>query len=134
MSDRRVIRTERAGGAIAAYSQGMTGAGLVYSAGCLGVDPATGELVPGGAGAQAARAIANLTAILDAAGSSLDRVLKTTVFLVDMADFAAVNEAYAAAFPEPYPARSAIAVAALPRDGLVEIECVALAGGDADAS
>ncbi len=134
MSDRRVIRTERAGGAIAAYSQGMTGAGLVYTAGCLGVDPATGELVPGGAGPQAARAIANLTAILDAAGSSLDRVLKTTVFLVDMADFAAVNEAYAAAFPEPYPARSAIAVAALPRDGRVEIEAVALAGGDADAS
>jgi 2-iminobutanoate/2-iminopropanoate deaminase len=134
MSDRRVIRTEHAGGAIAAYSQGMAGAGLVYTAGCLGVDPSTGELVPGGAGPQATRAIANLVAILDAAGSSLDRVLKTTVFLVDMADFAAVNEAYAAAFPEPYPARSAIAVNALPRDARVEIECVALGGGDADAS
>lgn len=131
---RRAIQTEKAGGAIAAYSQGMSGAGLVYTAGCLGVDPATGELVDGGAGAQAARAIANLSAILDAAGSGLDRALKTTVFLVDMADFTAVNEAYAAAFPEPYPARSAIAVAALPRGARVEIECVALAGTAADPS
>ncbi len=128
MSGRRAIRTEHAGGAIAAYSQGMAGASLVYTAGNLGVDPASGELVPGGAGPQTARAIANLSAILDAAGSSLDRVLKTTVFLVDMTDFAAMNEAYAAALPEPYPARTTVAVRALPRDGRVEIECVALAG------
>lgn len=128
MTRRHAIRTEHAGGAIAAYSQGMAGAGLVYTAGNLGVDPTTGELVIGGAGPQTARAIANLSAILDAAGSSLDRVLKTTVFLVDMADFADMNEAYAAAFPEPYPARTTVAVRALPRDGRVEIECVALAG------
>jgi 2-iminobutanoate/2-iminopropanoate deaminase len=133
MSDRRAVRTEKAGGAIAAYSQAMVGGGLVFVAGSLGVDPASGELVAGGAGAQAAQAIANLTAILDAAGSSLDRVLKTTIFLVDMEDFSAVNEAYAAAFPQPYPARSTFAVAALPRGGRVEIECVALAG-DAGAS
>jgi 2-iminobutanoate/2-iminopropanoate deaminase len=133
VSHRRAIRTEKAGSAIAAYSQGMAGSGLIYTAGCLGTDPQTGELVPGGAGAEAARAIANLTAILDAAGTSLDRVLKTTVFLVDMADFAAMNDAYAAAFPEPYPARSAVAVAALPRNARVEIEAVALAG-DADPS
>jgi 2-iminobutanoate/2-iminopropanoate deaminase len=133
MSDRRAVRTEKAGGAIAAYSQAMVGGGLVFVAGSLGVDPASGELVAGGAGAQATQAIANLTAILDAAGSSLDRVLKTTIFLVDMEDFSAVNEAYAAAFPQPYPARSTFAVAALPRGGRVEIECVALAG-DAGAS
>jgi 2-iminobutanoate/2-iminopropanoate deaminase len=133
MTDRRAIRTEKAGGAIAAYSQALVGGGLVFVAGSLGVDPATGELVDGGAGAQATQAIANLTAILDAAGSSLDRVLKTTIFLADMADFSAVNEVYAAAFPQPYPARSTVAVAALPRDGRVEIECVALAG-DAGAS
>jgi 2-iminobutanoate/2-iminopropanoate deaminase len=128
MTDRRAIRTEKAGGAIAAYSQAMVGGGLVFVAGNLGVDPATGELVDGGAGDQATQAIANITAVLDAAGSSLDRVLKTTIFLVDMGDFGAVNEAYAAAFPQPYPARSTFAVAALPRGGLVEIECVALAG------
>jgi 2-iminobutanoate/2-iminopropanoate deaminase len=133
MSDRRAVRTEKAGGAIAAYSQAMVGGGLVFVAGSLGVDPASGELVADGAGAQATQAIANLTAILDAAGSSLDRVLKTTIFLVDMEDFSAVNEAYAAAFPQPYPARSTFAVAALPRGGRVEIECVALAG-DAGAS
>jgi 2-iminobutanoate/2-iminopropanoate deaminase len=133
MTDRRAIRTDTAGGAIAAYSQAMVGGGLVFVAGSLGVDPATGELVDGGAGEQATQAVANLTAILDAAGSSLDRILKTTIFLVDMEDFSAVNEAYAAAFPQPYPARSTVAVAALPRGGRVEIECVALAG-DADGS
>jgi 2-iminobutanoate/2-iminopropanoate deaminase len=133
MSDRRAVRTDKAGGAIAAYSQAMVGGGLVFVAGNLGVDPASGELVDGGAGAQATQAVANLAAVLAAAGSSLDRVLKTTIFLVDMADFSAVNEAYARAFPEPYPARSTVAVAALPRDGRVEIECVALTG-DADAS
>jgi 2-iminobutanoate/2-iminopropanoate deaminase len=133
MTDRRAIRTNKAGGAIAAYSQAMVGGGLVFVAGSLGVDPATGELVDGGAGEQATQAVANLTAILDAAGSSLDRILKTTIFLVDMEDFSAVNEAYAAAFPQPYPARSTVAVAALPRGGRVEIECVALAG-DADGS
>jgi 2-iminobutanoate/2-iminopropanoate deaminase len=131
MSGRRAVRTEHAGGAIAAYSQAMVGGGLVFVAGCLGVDPSSGELVEGGAGAQARRAVANIEAILDAAGSSLDRVLKTTIFLVDMADFADVNEAYAAAFPEPYPARSTFAVVALPRGARVEIECVALAGEDA---
>jgi 2-iminobutanoate/2-iminopropanoate deaminase len=128
MTDRRAIRTGQAGGVIAAYSQAMVAAGLVFTAGNLGVDPATGELVDGGVGPQTSRAIANLSAILDAAESSLDRVLKTTVFLVDMADFAAMNEAYAAAFPEPYPARTTVAVRALPREGRVEIECVAVVG------
>jgi len=105
----------------------MAGSGLVFTAGSLGLDPTTGQLVSGGAAAQATRAIANLGAILDAAGSSLDRVLKTTVFLVDMADYPAVNEVYREAFPEPYPARTAVAVQALPLGARVEIECVALA-------
>jgi 2-iminobutanoate/2-iminopropanoate deaminase len=134
MSARRPIRTEKAATAIAAYSQGMVAPGLVFTAGMLGVDPSSGELVAGGAGPQTTRAIANLAAVLEAGGSGLDQVLKTTVFLVDMADFAAMNEAYAAAFPEPYPARSAFAVAALPRDGRVEIECVALAPDRTDPS
>ncbi|HEY7738865.1 MAG TPA: Rid family detoxifying hydrolase [Candidatus Limnocylindria bacterium] len=134
MSPRSPVRTEHAAAALAAYSQGMVGGGLVFTAGSLGVDPATNELVEGGAGPQATQAIANLRAVLETAGSGLDRVLKTTVFLVDMGDFAEVNEAYAAAFPEPYPARSAFAVVSLPRGGRVEIECVALAGEDADPS
>lgn len=130
-AQRAPVRTEHAPTALGAYSQGMIGPGLVFTAGQLGADPGTGELVEGGAGAQARQAIANLGAVLQAAGSGLDRVLKVTVFLVDMGDFAEVNEAYAAAFPEPYPARSAFAVAALPRGARVEIECVALAGEDA---
>ena len=127
MSERQEIHTPHAPTPIAPYSQGMAGAGLVFPAGTLGLDPLTGALVEGGAAAEARQAIANLAAILDAAGSGLDRVLKTTVFLVDMADFPAVNEVYRAAFPEPYPARTAIAVQALPLNGRVEIECVALA-------
>ena len=127
MSDRQQIHTAHAPTPIAPYSQAMAGAGLVYPAGSLGVDPTTGALVEGGAAAEARQAIANLEAILTAAGSGLDRVLKTTVFLVDMAEFAAVNEVYRAAFPEPFPARTAIAVQALPLNGRVEIECVALA-------
>lgn len=126
MSARRAVRTEDAPGAVAPYSQGMVGSGMVFTAGSLGLDPATGQLVEGGAAAQAKRAIANLSAILDAAGSSLDRVLKTTVFLVDMTDYPEVNEIYRDAFPEPYPARTAVAVQALPLGARVEIECVAL--------
>ena len=105
----------------------MVGAGIVFTAGCLGLDPTTEKLVPGGAAAEARQAIANLAAILDAAGSSLDRVVKTSVLLVDMADYPAVNEVYRVAFPEPYPARTAVAVQALPLGARVEIECVALA-------
>jgi 2-iminobutanoate/2-iminopropanoate deaminase len=104
----------------------MVGAGLVFAAGSVGLDPATGSLVEGGAAVEAKRAIANLGAILDAAGSSLDRVLKTTVFLVDMADYSAMNEIYREAFPEPYPARTTVVVHALPLGARVEIECVAL--------
>jgi 2-iminobutanoate/2-iminopropanoate deaminase len=104
----------------------MRTAELVFTAGQVGADPGTGELADGVA-AQADRALRNLTAILDAAGVSLDRVVKTTIFLTDVADFAAVNEVYATHFSAPYPARSTVAVAALPKGALVEIEAIAVA-------
>ena len=127
MTRRQPITTDRAPHAVAPYSQAMVGAGLVYTAGQIGIDPATGRLVEGGAAAEAAQVIANLAAVLAAAGSGMDAVIKTTVFLADMDDYAAVNEAYRAGFPAPYPARTAVAVRALPLGARVEIECVALA-------
>ncbi|HEY7848358.1 MAG TPA: Rid family detoxifying hydrolase [Candidatus Limnocylindria bacterium] len=123
---RTQIETSAAPPATGAYSQAIRAGGFVFAAGQLGADPATGELADGVA-AQAERALLNLTAVLDAAGVSLDRVVKTTIFLSDMANFAAVNEAYARHFPAPYPARATIAVRELPRGGLVEIEAIAIA-------
>jgi 2-iminobutanoate/2-iminopropanoate deaminase len=127
MTDRHIVRTDAAPRAAGAYSQAVAAAGLVFTAGQLGADPATGDLADGVA-AQAERSLANLAAVLDAAGSSLERVVKTTIFLADMADFAAVNEVYARTMPAPLPARSTVAVRALPKGGLVEIEMIALAG------
>lgn len=125
MSERTPIQTDAAPAALGPYSQAIRGGGLVFTAGQVGLDPQTGELAVGVV-AQAEQALANLAAILGAAGSTLDRTLKTTIFLADMGDFAAVNEAYARYFSEPYPARSTVAVKQLPRNALVEIECVAL--------
>lgn len=125
-SVRTQIETSAAPPASGAYSQAIRTGNLIFVAGQLGADPATGELADGVA-AQAERVLLNLTAVLDAAGASLDRVVKTTVFLSDMANFATVNEAYARHFPAPYPARSTVAVRELPRGGLVEIECIAIA-------
>lgn len=125
MSERTPIQTDAAPAALGPYSQAIRGGGLVFTAGQVGLDPQTGELAVGVV-AQAEQALANLAAILGAAGSTLDRTLKTTIFLADMGDFAAVNEAYARHFSEPYPARSTVAVKQLPRNALVEIECVAL--------
>jgi 2-iminobutanoate/2-iminopropanoate deaminase len=124
---RTVVQTNAAPAAIGPYSQAIRNGELVLTAGQIGLDPASGELLEGVA-AQAERALRNLTAILDAAGSSLERVIKTTVFLADMADFATVNEIYARHFTSPYPARSTVAVAGLPKGALVEIEAIALAG------
>jgi 2-iminobutanoate/2-iminopropanoate deaminase len=129
MSTREVINAEAAPAAIGPYSHAVVSDGLVFSAGQIGTDPATGELVQGGVAAQAGRALDNLDAILHTAGASLGTALKTTVYLADMADFAAVNEVYAARVPQPYPARTTIAVKALPRGALVEIECVAARSG-----
>lgn len=128
MSAREPIRTDAAPAAAGPYSQGIRAAGLVFTAGQLGTDPATGEFAGDSVTDQARQALANLAAILEAGGSGLDRVLKTTVFLVDIGDWPAVNEVYAEVMPEPYPARSAFAVRELPKGAKVEIECVALGG------
>ncbi len=128
MSEPRIVATERAPGAIGPYSQAVIGGGLVFCSGQIAIDPATGEMVGKTAAEQARQALANLRAVLEAAGSGMDRVLKTTVYLVDMADFGAVNEVYAEAFGDHQPSRAAFAVARLPKDARVEIEAVALAG------
>ena len=121
----RPVATEGAPSAIGPYSQGVVGGGLVFTAGQIGLDPATGELVPGGIAEQTARALENLRAILEAAGSGMVYVVKTTVFLADMADFTEMNAVYSGAFGEHRPARSTVAVKALPRGARVEIEAVA---------
>ncbi len=127
MSGRRQVETNAAPAAIGPYSQAIRTDSLVYTAGQVGADPSTGVLLDGVA-AQAEQALRNLAAVLDAAGTGLERVVKTTVFLVEMGDFAAVNEVYARHFTLPYPARSTIAVAALPKGAQVEIEVIALPG------
>ena len=124
---RTVISTELAPKAIGPYSQGIRIGDLIYTAGQAAVDPATGKLIEGDISAQTRRTLQNISAILDAAGTSLSKVVKTTVFLTDMANFKAMNEVYAEFFPEHPPARSTVAVAGLPLGALVEIECIALA-------
>ncbi|HEX2250988.1 MAG TPA: RidA family protein [Gemmatimonadales bacterium] len=119
------ISTPGAPRAIGPYSQAISVNGFVYTAGQVALDPATGELVSGGIVEQTTRALENLRAILEASGTSLSEVVKTTVFLVDMADFGAMNEVYARAFGNHRPARSTVAVAALPRGARVEIEVIA---------
>ncbi len=122
----RPISTSNAPAAIGPYSQAVdSGAGLVFLSGQLPIDPATGAFPEGGIQAQTRQSLRNVQAILAAAGLSLAHVVKTTVFLSDMADFAAMNEVYATFFAEPFPARSAVAVKALPKGALVEIECIA---------
>ena len=123
---KRIIRTEQAPQAIGPYSQAVVGGGFVYVAGQLALDPRTGQLVPGDVRIQTKRVMENIKAILEGAGSSLDRVVKTTVFLRDLNDFGAMNEIYGSYFQEDPPARSTFQVAKLPRDGAVEIEAVAL--------
>lgn len=126
MSTREVIRTDAAPAAAGPYSQAIRAGDLVFTAGQLGLDPATGEFSGDDVGAQAERALTNLAAILDAAGSGMDRLVKVTVFLADIGDWPAVNEVYARLIPEPFPARSAFAVKDLPRGARVEIEAVAM--------
>lgn len=110
------------------YSHAVVHDGLVFCSGQIPLDPATGELVTGDIAQQTERVLDNLATVLAAAGSGLDRVLKTTVFLADIADFAAMNAAYARRFADHRPARSTIGVAALPRGARVEIECIATTG------
>ena len=124
---RTVIATELAPKAIGPYSQAIRANGLVYAAGQTPIDPATGKLIEGDISAQTRRVLQNISAILEAAGTSRSKVVKTTVFLTDMGNFAAMNAVYAEFFPEHPPARSTFAVAGLPLGASVEIECVALA-------
>ena len=120
------IHSDKAPAAIGPYSQAISsGAGLVFVSGQLPIDPATGAFPEGGVKEQTRQSLTNAASILEAAGLSLKNVVKTTVFLADMADFAAMNEVYAQFFSAPYPARSAVAVKTLPKGALVEIECIA---------
>lgn len=125
--ERRVVSTEQAPQAIGPYSQAIVAGGLVFVSGQLAVDPATGQIVEGDIGGMTRRIFANLEAVLEAAGSSLAKVVKVTVFLADMNDFQSMNASYAEFFPESPPARSTVQVARLPRDARIEIEVVALA-------
>ena len=122
---RQAISTNVAPGAVGPYSQAIASGDLVFCSGQLGLDPATGDLVEGGVEAQAERALRNLEAVLDAAGVSMNDVVKTTIFLADIGDFAAVNAIYARHMPDPAPARSTFAVGALPKGGRIEIEAIA---------
>ena len=123
---REAISTGGAPGAVGPYSQAIRTGDLVFCAGQVGLDPATGELVEGGVEAQAERALRNLMAVLDAAGCTFADVAKTTVFLADIGDFAAINAVYARFMPDPPPARSTFAVAALPKGARIEIEATAV--------
>jgi 2-iminobutanoate/2-iminopropanoate deaminase len=120
------VKTPHAPGAIGPYSQAIIANGFIYTAGQIALDPATGLVIDGGISEQTTRVIANLKAILEAAGSSLSQVVKTTVFLLDMADFAPMNDVYAKAFGDHKPARSTVAVSGLPRGVRVGIEVVAV--------
>lgn len=122
---KKVISTTSAPGAIGPYSQAIDTGSMVYASGQIPLNPETGE-IPEGITAQTKQSLANVKAILAAAGLTVDNVVKTTVFLTDMNDFAAMNAVYAETFTEPYPARSAVAVKTLPKNVLVEIEVIAI--------
>ncbi len=119
---KKIINTSKAPGAIGPYSQGVQAGNTVYFSGQLGIDPATGKLAEGGVAAQAKQSIKNIEALLESVGATVDNVVKTTVFLTDMSNFADVNVAYSELFKSDFPARSCVAVYQLPLGGLVEIE------------
>ena len=125
MTQKQTVVADKAPKAIGPYSVATRLENLVFTAGQLGMDPVSGDLVPGGIEAETRQALSNLKNVLEAAGSSLNNVLKTTVFLRDINDFAAMNGVYAEFFTENFPARSAVQVAALPKGGAVEIEAIA---------
>lgn len=125
---KEIIQTEYAPNAIGPYSQAVKANGLIFASGQIPIDPQTGQFVPGGVAEQTEQVLKNLSAVLEAAGSGLDRIVKTTVFLADMQEFAAMNEVYARFFKESPPARATVEAAGLPRAARVEIEAIALAG------
>lgn len=124
---REVVQTDNAPKAIGPYEQAIKASGFIYTAGQIPIDPKTGNFVEGGITVQTRQVLENLKAVLEAGGSSLDRVVKATVFLKNMADFAAMNDVYAQYLGGAKPARSTVAVADLPRGALIEIDLVALA-------
>ena len=127
---KRIIKTNGAPQAIGPYSQAVLAGGFVFASGQIPLDPRTGEFVAGGVAEQTEQVLRNLSALLEAAGTGLDRVVKTTVFLADLNDFAAMNEVYGRYFNEDAPARATVQAARLPRDARVEIEAIAEAGSD----
>lgn len=124
----KIVSTENAPGAIGPYSQAIAANGMVFCSGQIPIDIATGEFVSEDVAEQTHQVLKNLTAVLEAAGSGLDKVVKTTVFLADMNDFAVMNEIYAEYFNASKPARATVQAARLPRDAKVEIDCIALVG------
>ena len=123
---RQAVSTDQAPKAIGPYSQGIRAANLLFVSGQVPIDPATGNLIEGDIAAQTRRVFENISAILKAAGASLDNVTRTTVFLADMGDFAAMNEVYAGYFKTPAPARSTVQAARLPKDARIEIDVIAV--------
>ena len=122
----KAINTEKAPKAIGPYSQAIEAGGMVFASGQLPINPTTGEFAVGGVKEQTRQSLTNACHILEAAGTDLAHVVKTTVFLADMADFGAMNEVYSEFFSQPFPARSAVAVKTLPKGALVEVECIAV--------
>jgi len=123
----RIVSTDRAPKAIGPYSQAVISNGFVFVSGQVPIDPATGQIVAGGIAEQTARVFENIRNVLEAAGSSLEQAVKTTVYLKDMGEFAQMNEAYGRYFPSNPPARATIEAARLPRDVRIEIDCIAAA-------
>jgi len=123
---REIVSTDKAPGAIGPYSQAIKTGGMIYCSGQIPIDPVTGEFVSNEISEQTEQVLKNLSAVLEAGGTSLANVVKTTVFLADMSDFAAMNEIYGKYFGENKPARATVQAARLPRDAKVEIECIAV--------
>lgn len=123
---KKIIETNQAPAAIGPYSQAIRKGDFLFASGQLGIDPATGNFVEGGVKEQTSQAFKNIKAILSEAGYTMSDIVKTTVFMADMADFGAINEIYASQFEGDFPARSAVAVKTLPKNGLVEIEIIAV--------
>jgi 2-iminobutanoate/2-iminopropanoate deaminase len=122
---KKAIVTANAPSAIGPYSQAVRHGNLLFCSGQIGLDPATGQLVPGGVDAETRQVLLNLAAVLSAAGVTTDAVVRTTIYLVDLGDFSRVNEIYGAYFAEPYPARATVGVSELPRGARIEIDAVA---------